>query len=84
MTGIAEPLQLSDKLYSNDIISQETNDRVFLPVHTTTEKNRVLLDAIEARLKINPSDFWTLVATLEEDTVLKTLAGRLRSTYRKY
>ncbi len=84
MTGIAEPLRLSDKLYSSDIISQETNDRVFLPVHTATEKNRVLLDAIEARLKTNPSDFWTLVATLEEDTVLKTLAGRLRSTYRKY
>ena len=83
MTGIMEPLRLADKLYSNDIISQETNERVFLQSLTPTEKNRVLLDAIEARLKVNPPDFWTLLVTLDADTVLKIFADRLRSSYRK-
>ena len=84
MTEIVEPLRLADTLYSRDIISQETNDRVFLPHLTLTEKSKVLLDAIEDRLMTNPSDFWAVVATLEADIALKTIGVQLTCAYGKY
>ena len=84
MTEIVEPLRLADTLYSRDITSQETNDRVFLPHLTLTEKSKVLLDAIEDRLMTNPSDFWAVVATLEADIALKTIGVQLTCAYGKY
>ncbi len=82
--GIPEPLSVTASLYSSGHITLQTRDRVFLPTHTTTERNLVLLDAVERMVFTEPSDLWTLVATLEKDTTMKTLAGRLRSAYCEY
>ncbi len=81
--AIAEPLPITADLYAAGYITRETRDRVFLQTLTPTEKNLVLLDAIERRIFTDPSSLWTLVATLEGDNVLKPLADRLRSTYCK-
>ena len=74
---------LTIDLYSNDVIPEATKNRVVVPSLTKEEKNMALLDAIEARIRTNPSDFWTLVTVLGKDIVLCTFATRLRETYRK-
>ena len=83
MRGIVEPLTLANDLYSNDVISEGTKNRIVVPSLTKEEKNIALLDAIEARIQTNPSDFWTLVTVLKADTVLCTFATKLRETYCK-
>ena len=83
MRGIVEPLMLTNDLYSNDVIPEGAKDRVILPSLTKQEKNMALLDAIEARIQTNPSDFRTLVTVLGKDAVLCTFATKLRETYCK-
>ena len=82
MIAITEPLPLAYQLYSRDVISEEVKDKMLLPI-TKGEKNMALLDAIEARIRTKPSDFWTLVTVLGTDIVLCTFATRLRETYCK-
>ncbi len=48
--GIAEPLPITANLYAAGYITRETRDRVFLQTLIPTEKNLVLLDAIERRI----------------------------------
>ena len=83
MTAIVDALPLANTLYSKFIIPESTMNRVVVSCLAKEEKNVALLDAIEARLQTNPSDFWTLVAILEADPILKIFANKLRESYCK-
>ena len=74
-------LELASHLYAKDIIPRATVSTVSVVAKTKEEKNMALLDAIEARVLTNPSDFNALLDVLEADTVLHIFASRLRNSY---
>ena len=82
-TAIVEPLPLAMELYAKEIIPTEVRDRTFLTSLTTTEKNCILLQAVEARIKVAPADLWILVDIFSGNVVLQTFASRLRTSYCK-
>lgn len=74
--GIADPEGLASRLYSKNIICRETLDEVGLN-NTTRKKNLILLDAIESRLRVNPSDFSKFTAVLSNYRHLCLFAYKL-------
>ena len=78
--GIADPEGLASSLYSENIICRETLDEVKLD-NTTRRKNSILLDAVESRLRTNPSDFSTFSAILSNDPHLSVFADKLEKYY---
>ena len=83
MTAVVDPLILANSLYAKRIISRETLDRVMVQVLTTSEKNLILLDATEMRIRTHPNDFPTLLGILGDDPCLCIFAERLRHSYSK-
>ena len=83
LIAITDSLILANNLYSSNIISRETLDRVKLPTLTPNEKKMELFDAIEARIQTNPSDFGTLCDILKSDPLLCIFAERLQQSYRE-
>ena len=81
--AVTDPHILASSLYSNSIISRETLDRVELQTLTCAEKNMAMFDAIEARIKTNPSSFVTLLGILNSDSQLQIFAGHLQQCYGK-
>ena len=63
-------------VYSENIIHRETLDEVKLN-NTTRKKNLILLDAVESRLRANPSDFSKFSAVLRSDPYLRVFADIL-------
>ena len=82
LTAIVEPLILANHLYSKKIISWETLDRI-KALLSTSEKSLALLDATEARIRTHPTDFVTLIAILDQDSLLCIFAESLRHSYSK-
>ena len=78
--GILDPEGLASSLYSENIICRETLDRVLLD-NTRRKKNLILLDAIEARLRTNSSDFNKFHAILDNDPHLRMFADALLGCY---
>ena len=76
-------VQLANDLYVEGMISSATKSELLVAVKTKEERNMTLLDAIEARIVTNPSDFNTLLDILEADIVLCTFADKLRTSYRQ-
>ena len=74
-------VQLANELYAEGIISSATKNELLVAVKTKEARNMTLLDAIEARIQTNPSDFNTLLGILEADTILCTFAEKLRTSY---
>ena len=81
LIAVSDPLILANSLYSKRIISRETLDQTLLPSLTISNKNFILLDAIEARIRTHPSDFLTLLTILDQDACLCIFAERLRNSY---
>ena len=81
LIAVADPLILATRLYSRKIISRETLDHILLPSFTQSEKNSILLGAVEDRIRTHPSDFLTLFAVLNHDPHLCVFAERLRNSY---
>ena len=81
LIAISDPLILANSLYSKRIISRETLDQTLLPSLTVSNKNFILLDAIEARFRTHPSDFLTLLTILDHDAHLCIFAEGLRNSY---
>ena len=54
------------KLYSKEIISENTRDKVFLPILTKLDKNGILLTAVEDAIKTQPQVLVTLLDILNE------------------
>ena len=84
LIAITEPLILANSLYSKWIISRETLDEMMLVSLTNSKKNFILLDAVEARIRTNPSDFLTILAVLGHDPHLCVYAERLKNSYCEY
>ena len=83
LVAVTDPLILANSLYSSRIISQETLDRVQLPTLTPRSGNVGLFDAIESRIKTNPSDFCTILDIFSSDSQLHIFAERLQRSYRE-
>ena len=72
MEKLMEAIQSADipmvavKLYSKEIISENTRDKVFLPILTKLEKNGILLTAVEDAIKTQPQALLTLLDILNE------------------
>ena len=81
LVAVTDPLILANSLYSSRIISREALDRVKLPTLTSTEKNMETLDAIESRIKTNPSSFCTVLNILSSDAQLHMFAEQIRLSY---
>ena len=84
LIAVTDPLILANSLYSRSIVSRETLSRVQLPALTNSEKNVILFDAIEDRIRTHPSDFRTLLAILDCDSHLRIFAEGIRNSYCKY
>ena len=81
LIAISEPLILANSLYSKWIISQETLDKMMLISLTFREKNFILLNAVEARIRTNPHDFLIVIAVLGRYPHLCVFAEGLRNSY---
>ena len=84
LIAIIDPLILANSLYSKLIISRETLDEIMLVSLTNSKKNFILLDAVEARIRTNPSDFLTMIAVLGRDPHFCVYAERLKNSYCEY
>ena len=81
LIAITDPLVLANYFYSKRIISREKLNEIMLISLTDSKKNFILLDAIEARIRTNPSDFLTVLDVLGRDLLLCCFAERLRNSY---
>ncbi len=75
-------LNIISHLLSNDIIPEPTKARILFSNLPQLEKSEALLEAIEARIIINPDVFHTIVKLLDTDHT-RNLAKKLRSSFRK-
>ena len=72
MDKLMEAIQSADipmvtmKLYSKEIISENTRDKVLLPDLTKLAKNGILLTAVEDTIKTQPQVLLTLLDILNE------------------
>ena len=82
LIAVTDPLVLANHLYTRDIISREILSRVQALGLTTSDKNVILFDAIESRLRTHPSDFCTLLSVLSSpDSHLRAFAEKIRNSY---
>ena len=84
LIAITDPLILANSLYSKRIISRETLERVMLQSFTKSEKNSIVLGAIEDRIGTHSSDFHTLLALLLSDSHLCVFAERIQDSYSEF
>ena len=66
------------KLYSKEIISENTRDKVFLPILTKLEKNGILLTAVEDAIKTQPQVLLALLDILNEFKPADLIAQKIR------
>ena len=84
LEAIVDPLILANHLYSKKIISRETLNQITELSLTISNKNIILLNVIEARIRTHPSDFRILLAILEHNPHLCVYAEGLRNSYCEY
>ena len=84
MEKLMEAIQSADipmvtvKLYSKEIISENTRDKVLLPNLTKLEKNGILLTAVEDAIKTQPQVLLTLLDILNEFKPADLIAQEMR------
>ena len=69
------------KLYADSIIPQKTLDEVTNRSLGKDDRTVALLNAIEAKIEVRPSDFTKLVNILDSEPYLSTLAKGLVHSY---
>ena len=74
----ADILMVTVKLYSKEIISENTRDEVLLPNLTRLEKNGKLLRAVEGAIKTQPQVLLTLLDILNEFKPADLIAQEIR------
>ena len=84
LEAVVDPLILANSLYSKKIISRETLKQIMELSLTFSNKNVILLDAVEARIRTHPCDFLPLLAILGNDAHLCVYAEGLRNSYCEY
>ena len=75
--------QLANSLYSKNIISKNNRDYAVMVGILPSEKMVHLLDASEARIRSNPSDFLTVLDILNSEPVFRIHAERIWEKYWK-
>lgn len=68
-------------LLSNEIIPEPTKARILFSSLPQLEKSEALLEAIEARILINPNVFHTIVKLLETEDKTRKLAQKLKISF---
>ena len=71
----------ANSLYSKGLVSQEQLEHVQLLALTPNEKKVHLFDAIEARLRSNYRDIYTLREILNSDPLLDIVGEKILSSY---
>lgn len=73
---------ISDKLYSKYMISGDVRERACnQSLGSDRERTGALLDCVEARIGIVPSDFVKFIEILKSDSYLQSLAESIIKSY---
>ena len=83
LDAMCDPLGLSAKLFSNNLINDETMKRARLMPQTDKEKSFILLDEVLQRVKAQPRLFRDFVKVLNKDEMLRKEAKTLEATLSK-
>ena len=74
---------LANSLYAKAMIPSEIYERACNETRGRSERGVALLDCIEAKLEMGPSNFTTIINILQQEPFLKELADKLIHTYRE-
>ena len=77
--AIQNPVCLSTCLYSIDLLSRNTRNKIY-ELGLTEQKVSVLLDATETTIRLKPQNFYKFVEVLEMHSSMQDLCGKLRHT----
>ena len=72
---------LTNSLYAQFLIPQDTRDRAINDSIGLGERSVALLDCVEARSEVVPSDFTKIVRILESEPYLEAIARQLIHSY---
>ena len=75
-------LSISQKLFANGIISEETSEKMLLTSATQQEKATILVNNIRKMIEINPTNFSQFISILSEEQCTKDIVKILQSTLR--
>ena len=82
LTAVTDVHVLANSLYSKGLISREQLEHAQLLALTPSERKVHLFDAIEARLRSNYEDLYTLLfGVLKGDPLLDILVNKIWSSY---
>ena len=76
---IDNPTILAARLYSDDVLSRHTRDKIN-ELTLTEQKVTELLVATEKTIRLDPSNYHKFVEALEKESSMQHLCGKLRST----
>ena len=76
-------LTVTVKLYAQGIIPKETYEKALNEMHTSTIRTMEVLDAVESKIRIQPSVFTNFIHILESEPFLCTLSDLLVKSYCK-
>ena len=79
--AIQHPLSLANQLFSEKVITSEVKERMHVPLLSRLDKNSQLLNAVEIRIKTDPSVFPVLLSILRDDASLQPLVESMQSKY---
>ena len=77
-------LTVTVKLCAQGIIPKETYEKASNEMHTPTIRTMEVLDAVESKMRIQPSIFTKFIHILESEPFLHTLADLLIKSYSKW
>ena len=75
---------LAHSLYAQFLIPRDAHERAINKSIGVGEKGVALLDCIEARIEVVPSDFTKIVRVLESEPELQAIASQLVQSYCEY
>ena len=76
---VRNPVPLAARLYSADLLSRHTRDKIN-ELTLREQKVTELLVATETAIRLDPSNYHKFVEALEKDSSMQHLCGKLRST----
>ena len=77
--AIQNPLSLATRLFSQGIVTSEVKEEMSVLGRSRLDKNNTLLIAVETQIRTDPRVFYVLLATLNEDHSMQSLAESMQS-----
>ena len=71
-------------VYAQRIISHEVYEKACNENRGSNERGGALLECVEAKIEVRPSDFTRVIRILESDPFLEVLVEKLVQSYRKF